>query len=76
MFWTFAGALLAITCARFAACRLANGRQKSYPVLLWIAGMYWFQIAADILGAYINGQAFETGPLGNVNCDSTEGGHQ
>src|SRR5262249_23728917 len=44
---------------------LIAGGETCYPALLWVVGMYWIQIAADLLGADINRIALDdnlTGP--------------
>jgi hypothetical protein len=46
------------------------GAQRSYPVLLWVVGMYWIQIAADLLGADVTGVALEEGPLGSYQVEA------
>ena len=83
MFWVIAGALLlyaalfSVNALLWIACALSlplvvwlMDPQKSYPVLLWIVGMYWIQIAADVLGADINGVVFDKGALGSYQVEA------
>jgi hypothetical protein len=58
-------ALLWLICAMvLPVALLSAGGMKCYPVLLWVIGMYWIQIAADLLGADIRGVALDQDTFG------------
>jgi hypothetical protein len=77
LFWAFAAVLIvyaagfSVNAQLWLACALTLpltvwvvGGDRAYPVLLWVVGMYWTQIAGDLLGADINRVALDDGPMG------------
>src|SRR5947207_8410473 len=43
------------------------GGREAYPVLAWIVGFNWLQIAGDVLGADLSGQALGDGWMGRYH---------
>jgi hypothetical protein len=83
LFWALAGALViyaagfSVNATLWLACALTLplvvwivGGASAYPVLLWVVGMYWIQIAADLLGADINHLALDDGMMGTYQVQA------
>src|SRR5262245_31305702 len=83
LFWVLAGAIIvyaaafSINTTLWLACALTLplvvtivGGEKAYPVLVWVVGMYWIQIAADLIGADVNRIAVDDGLMGTYQVQA------